>query len=112
MLWILFFAINELLPSDGPSLTLQEWLALILFPIGVCVGLLLAWRREILGGVLSLAFLGSFYFWELLRPYHSPERPLLFFVGFFLPVAVPSLLFLVGGLLRDPNASAAKVVSK
>ena len=73
----------------------------------------MAWRREILGGILSLAFLGSFYFWELLRPYRSPERPLLFFVVFFLPVAAPSLLSLVGGLLRDRNAaSAVKALSK
>jgi len=113
VLWTLFFAVNELLPSDGPPLTLQEWLALMLFPIGVCAGLLLVWRREVLGGILSLAFLGSFYFWELLRPYHPPENTRLILEAFFLLVAAPSLLALVGGLLRDRNAvSAARAVSK
>jgi hypothetical protein len=113
ILWILFFAINELLPSDGPSLTLQDWLALILFPIGICVGLLIGWRRPVLGGILGLAFLGSFYAWEVFRPFHAPESPFLLLEAFFLPVAAPSVLFLIGSLLRNPNAaSAAKAVSK
>jgi hypothetical protein len=90
ILWILFFAINSLLPSsDDPPLPRQESLALVLFPIGICTGLLLAWRRETLGGILSLAFLGSFCFWEL--RHHSIENPFLFLEVFFLPVAAPGL---------------------
>jgi hypothetical protein len=107
MLWILFFALNEHLPSNGPHLKLRESLALLLFPIGVCVGLLLARKREVLGGILSLAFLGSFYFWELLRPCHSPSRPFALFVVFFLPVAAPGLVFVVVGLLGDRDAASA-----
>jgi len=112
MLWVLFFAINGLLPSsDDPPLTRQESLALVLFAIGVCVGFLLAWRREILGGILSLAFLGSFCFWEL--RHRSIENPLLFLEVFFLPVAAPSLLFLVLGRLCERSAATtAKPVSK
>jgi hypothetical protein len=106
----LFFAVNELLPSNGPPLTNQEWLALILFPIGICVGLLIGWRRPVLGGILGLAFLGSFYVWEVFRHFHAPESPFLLFEAFFLPVAGPSVLFLIGGLLRGRNAASSKKV--
>jgi len=90
---LLFFAVNELLPSAGPPPTLQEWLGLTLFPIGVCLGLVLAWYRETPGGILALASLVAFYAWNLLRSGHLPHGP------FFFLLAAPSLLFLIAASL-------------
>ncbi len=39
----------------------REWFALALFPTGVAVGLIVAWRREGLGGIVTVASLLGFY---------------------------------------------------
>ncbi len=41
---------------------LQEWIALLLFPVGVVVGMIVAWWREGTGATVSLASLAAFYF--------------------------------------------------
>jgi len=93
ILTVLFFAVNELLPSGGPPPTLQEWLGLTLFPIGVSVGLVIAWYREELGGILALGCLIAFYIWNLLHSGHLPRGP------FFFLIAAPALFFLGAGFL-------------
>jgi len=98
ILTVLFFAVNELLPSSGPPPTLQEWLGLTLFPIGVSVGLVMAWYREELGGILALGCLIAFYVWNLLRSGHLPQGP------FFFLMAAPGLLFLIAGFLSRRSA--------
>jgi hypothetical protein len=98
ILAVLFFAVNELLPSGGPPPTLQEWLGLTLFPIGVSVGLAVAWYREELGGILALGCLIAFYVWNLLHSGHLPRGP------FFLLIAAPALLFLFAGFLSHRSA--------
>jgi len=97
VVFILGFAIGEGL-AGGPKPSLKDWGGLALFPIGVCLGLLVAWYREKLGGVLALGFLIAFYFWNLLRSGHWPRGPF----GFL--VAAPGLLFLIAAFLSDPRA--------
>jgi hypothetical protein len=99
ILTVLFFALNELLPSSGPPPTLQEWLGLTLFPIGVSVGLVMAWYREGLGGILALGCLIAFYVWNLLRFGHLPQGP------FFLLIAMPGILFLIAAVLSHRSAA-------
>lgn len=49
-----------LIGEGGPG-TPAEWAGFVFFPAGVCGGLLLAWRREGLGGAVATASLAAFY---------------------------------------------------
>lgn len=93
ILFVLAFAIGEGMASRGPRPGLHEWVGLALFPIGVGVGLVVAWYREELGGILALGCLIAFYVWNLLRSGHLPRGPF----GFL--VAAPGLIFLLAGFL-------------
>jgi hypothetical protein len=93
ILVVLAFAIGEGAGSSGPRPTLQEWVGLALWPIGVGVGLVVAWYREELGGILALGCLIGFYVWNLLRSGHLPQGP------FFFLIAAPGLIFLLAGFL-------------
>jgi len=96
ILFVLAFFIGE--AGRGPGPTAREWVGLSLFPIGVCVGLVVAWFCERLGGVLALVSLVAFYVRDVLRSGHLPGGP------FFFLVAAPGLLFLAAGLLSRQSA--------
>lgn len=102
ILIIFLFAIGESLRPVGPVPGYQEWIGLALWPVGVAVGLLLSWLREVLGGLLAIACLIAFYIWNLLRSGHLPPGP------FFILIAAPALVFLLAGALsrRRANPSA------
>ncbi|MGB8776314.1 MAG: hypothetical protein WCC78_19425 [Terriglobales bacterium] len=91
--FVFAFALGEAARVIGPRVTIQEWIGLALWPVGVCVGLVLAWHREELGGIVALGCLIAFYVWNLLRSGHWPQGP------FFFLTAAPGLLFLVAGFL-------------
>ncbi|MGA2358226.1 MAG: hypothetical protein ABSF66_04445 [Terriglobales bacterium] len=93
MLAVFVFAVGEIAGGTGPRPTLQEWAGLALWPVGVCVGLVVAWYREELGGILALGCLIAFYVWNLLRSGHLPQGP------FFFLIAAPALPFLIAGFL-------------
>lgn len=40
----------------------KEWLGLLFFPIGIVIGLMIAWWREALGGAITIFSLAGFYF--------------------------------------------------
>jgi hypothetical protein len=88
VIYVLISAAGGGLRNQGPGPTGQEWVGLALFPIGVCIGLALAWFREGLGGILALACLMAFYAWNLIRSGSLPHSP------FFLFIGAPSVLFI------------------
>jgi hypothetical protein len=96
ILFVFAFVIGEAGSGRGP--TAKEWVGLSLFPIGVCLGLIVGWFREALGGVLALGSLLAFYLWNFLRSGHLARGP------FFFLVAAPGLLFLVVSLLSHQGA--------
>ena len=98
IVFVFAFAVGEGVQGSGPRPTPQEWVGLALWPIGVCVGLAVAWYREELGGALALVCLIVFYVWNLLRSGHLARGP------FFFLVAAPGLLFLLAGLLSHRRA--------
>ena len=80
----------------GPS-GAREWVYLALFPVGVSAGYVLAWRYPVAGGCFSLICLavslvvigktfplGAYLMWGVL--------------------ALPGLLFVVAGLIREDGA--------
>jgi hypothetical protein len=98
ILAVLAFAVGEALAGNGPRPTPEEWVGLALWPIGVGVGLVVAWFREELGGILALGCLIAFYLWNLHRSGHLPGP-------FFFLMAVPGLLFLIAGFLSHRGAA-------
>jgi hypothetical protein len=90
---IFFFFLGE--GIDFGNVSANEWVGLAFFPIGVLIGLVLAWREEFLGGLITLISIASFYLvygWLL----NSSIRQ-----GWaFLPFAIPGILFMVYGWLR------------
>ena len=95
---VLAFAIGESVGSSGPRPTPQEWVGLALFPIGVVVGLVVAWYREAWGGALALGCLIGFYLWNFFRSGHLPRGP------YFILFAAPGLIFLIVGSLSRRSA--------
>ena len=93
ILTLLSLTVGGATGGQGPRPTLQQWIGLALLPIGIGVGLVLAWYREKLGGILALGCLISFYGWNLLGSGRFQGGP------FFFSMAVPSLLFFLAGLL-------------
>ena len=71
----------------------EEWAGLIFFPIGVIAGMIIAWRKEAMGGFVTVASLVGFYlvYGYLLRNH----------IGgwFFLAFSAPGFLFLFHWLL-------------
>jgi hypothetical protein len=99
ILTVLAFAIGEMAQGNGPRPTHQEWVGLALWPIGVCLGLAVAWLREELGGIVALGCLFAFYVWNLFRSGHLPRGP------FFVLIAAPAAFFLIAGVLSRNHAA-------
>lgn len=86
---VLVFVGEAVFPSTTAAPTPSEWVGLSLFPGGVCLGMILAWRREGLGGGVTLASLLAFYAWNLEERGKFPGEP------YFVLIAAPGLLFLL-----------------
>ena len=75
------------------QISFEEWVGLVFFPIGIVAGMIIAWRKEALGGSMTVASLVSFYlvYGYILRNH----------IGgwFFLAFAAPGFLFLFHWLL-------------
>jgi hypothetical protein len=54
---VLAFIVGE---RSLPS-TWHEWLGFLFFPLGMCAGLVVAWWRERLGGLVAIASLTTLY---------------------------------------------------
>lgn len=72
-----------------------DWVGFLFFPLGVFVGLILAWREELLGGSLVVMSVAGFYFvyGGLLNPAVQQSWTLL-------PFLIPGMLFIVYGVVR------------
>ena len=79
--------------SGGAAPTASEWLMLAFFPIGVAVGMLVAWRSEIIGGAIAVASLGAFYAIVSLDASRPPMGP------WFVVFASPALALLACGVM-------------
>ncbi len=80
--------------QSGEALpTLWEAVAMIFFPIGVLVGLVIAWKRELLGGLISINSMIVFYFILFFLRGEFPR-------GYaFLIIIIPAILFALSGFL-------------
>ena len=89
--------------SGGNWPTAGEWLLIAFFPVGVAVGTVLAWHRELLGGLVAAASLVTFHAILLLadgKPWPGP---------WFLVFASPALALLAcGAVTRRATVAAAQ----
>ncbi len=84
---VLLFAFGEGLNLS--QFTPRELVLFAFFPLGVCLGMIVAWRWEGLGGGITMASLAAFYLVNHLSSSSFPR-------GFaFVALAAPGLLFLV-----------------
>lgn len=89
---VLAFFIGEgFHPSEVASA--GEWIGLFFFPLCVCAGLVLGWRREKLGGTIAVGGLLSFYLLHLLTVGDFPRG------WAFAAIVAPGPLFLLCGSL-------------
>lgn len=87
--------------SGGGAPTLAEWIAIAFFPVGLVIGLIVAWKREIPGAIIALASLAVFYVYMFAT---SSFRTDMRYVGNFALFAIPAVLFLAAGLLARREA--------
>jgi len=84
---VLLFAFGEGLNLS--NFTARELVLFVFFPLGVCLGMAVAWRWEGLGGGITVASLVSFYLVHHLMSSRFPR-------GFaFVVLAAPGFLFLM-----------------
>lgn len=84
---ILMFAFGE---PGAPSA--REWLMLAFFPIGMVVGLMVGWWRELMGGLITIGSLSVFYGLMMMHTQRFPPGP------YFAILASPGMLFVIVGL--------------
>jgi hypothetical protein len=76
------------------AITRNEWIGLFFFPIGVILGMVIAWWKEGLGAVIAVGSLAGFYLvWGYLLKNHIGGWA-------FITFASPGFLFLLHWLVR------------
>jgi FtsH-binding integral membrane protein len=95
---LLIFVGEAVSPSTPAAFTPSELVGLLFFPIGVCLGMILAWRREALGGGVTVASVVAFYVWMYLDRASFPHGP------YFVLIAAPGILFILAALLSRSAA--------
>ena len=89
ILLILVMFIGSLFSGDPAIFSLRDIIGLFFFPIGILVGLVLAWRWEGVGGGITVASFFAFYLTLWFFDGRFPRGP------YFALTAAPGLLFLV-----------------
>lgn len=92
---------------ESMRLTATEAVGFLCFPVGVIAGFAVAWRRELLGGLLTIGSLALFYLWIFARDGRLPIGP------YFLLFAAPGFLHVAGALIaRDSPRCRATSASQ
>src|SRR5688500_16288475 len=94
-LLLMLFAGEGLHPSQVAR---RQWFGLVFFPLGVMVGMAIAWWKEGLGAAITLGSLLAFYFvYGYLMRYHVAGWA-------FLVFASPAFLFLLHWLFSGARS--------
>jgi len=84
---ILLFIVGEGGLSHPVRFTLREGIGLLCFPLGVTVGMVLAWWREGIGAAVTIGSLAAFYLLYTVLWSSFPGGP------FFLIFSLPGFIF-------------------
>jgi len=80
------------------SVRVQDLVGLAFFPFGLLLGLVLAWRREMSGGIIAVASIALFYI-----VYGLVINQAIFQGWWFLVLSIPGWLFLLYAVLRHEH---------
>ena len=83
---------------DPMKLQAREWALAVFFPFGLLFGLILGWRREWLGGTITVGSLVGFYAMNLALSGRFPGG------AAFAVLTLPGALFLASALASRPRA--------
>ncbi|MFM8872288.1 MAG: hypothetical protein ACKOJI_02825, partial [Phycisphaerales bacterium] len=78
--------------SGGAWPSALEWALIACFPVGTVAGMAIAWRKEIVGGLVTLASLAAFYAIYAVAGGGPPTGP------WFVAFAAPGLALLGCGI--------------
>ena len=87
---LLLFFIGE--GFNPVQLSIRDWILFLFFPLGITIGIILAWRCEMLGGVITFVSLLSFYASHFIMSNKFPAGP------YFLIFALPGIIFMLFGM--------------
>ncbi len=87
------YTVNPQGSGSGPNM--PEWFGLALFPFGLCIGYVIGWRWQLLGGAVSLICLVAFL--VLMR-----ELDMILILSV---VGIPAVLYIVYGIHRRQMVS-------
>ena len=98
---VLLIVVGELIYPHAPPPTFRDLVGMFFFPFGVCVGMIVAWRWEGLGGGITVGSLLAFYVALRVINGRFPRGP------WFALIAAPGILFLICWLLSRGTRKAA-----
>ena len=94
---VLAFIVGEWSLPSNP----EEWLGFLFFPFGICLGMIKGWRKEGLGGSITVGSLLAFYVVNLAVTGTLPKG------WAWLVFAAPGFLFLLSWYLSLRSRTAA-----
>lgn len=98
LVFILIFFLGIISSSSNEPLpTFTESIGFLFYPIGFAIGLIIAYKNELLGGIINLvSFVFFVIFIFILREIFIISRDF----SFFIFLAIPGVLYLVVGILQ------------
>ncbi len=91
---VIFFGYIFYPETDGETWRTIEIIAAIFYPVGVLIGMIIAWKKELLGGIISLV--GYLIFTILIL---IPRGAIVRMFPMVLIVNGPGILFFINGVL-------------
>jgi hypothetical protein len=93
--FVLIFAIGNFFGPHQCLPNFYEFLQFLLFPVGVITGLFVSWKYTLIGSVISIGSLFSFYVAEYLIQSVILKGP------FFILLCLPAFIFLFLHILKS-----------
>lgn len=91
---LMMFIGEGLCPKGVAALSTRDLAGMLFFPVGTCIGMIIAWWRELIGGIITVVSFAAFYGALYIMDGRVPRGP------WFLIVAAPGILFLLSWALN------------
>lgn len=90
---LLFFGASIFSSGGADTFVFKDLFQFVFFPIGLTIGLIIAWKREGLGGIIAIGSIIGFHL-QMLVTHGKPD-----FVLFIELLAAPGILFILYWIL-------------
>jgi hypothetical protein len=92
--FVLIFFVGNFFGPHRSFPNFYEFLQMLLFPVGVITGLFISWRHTLIGSIISIVSLFSFYVVEYIIKSRIIQGP------FFILLCLPAFVFLFLHILK------------